>query len=493
MAHFGVHGVREVDRRGVSGQGYDFAFRREHVDFGRAKVFLERAQEFVGIRGFAGPVGELLNPFEVIDLGKLLIVFITLSIGLVRRAQGAAGLAVFLVFPVRGDAEFGAAVHVPSANLDFDRLATGAHHRGVQRLVHVELRHGDVVLESAGNRVPPRMHGTKRRIAVLNGVDDDAHTDQIVDVREIMAAHDHLLVDGEVILRASGDVCLDVLLVEILVDLRQNLLQVHIALAGSASHQHHDLVVDLRVEHLEAQFLELRLDGVHTESVGQRCVHVKGFTRLLLGGRGLHIAPGASVVYAVGELDHQGTHVAAHGHHEFANGFGLGGITHFKLTQLGNAIDQTGHGVAEFGAALIQRIVGVFHRVVQQAGCHHDRAHAQIRENLGNGQRVDDVRLARLAALGGVLDDGTPVGTVKNGQILIGVMGLAHLLDWIQRIERIGTDLTTQLTGGVLLAINLCHASHLPRHEVHCSREPEPCAFTCSPSLVPQPLLPSSP
>ena len=69
------------------------------------------------------------------------------------------------------------------------------------------------------------MHGTKRRIAVLNGVDDDAHTDQIVDVREIMAAHDHLLVDGEVILRASGDVCLDVLLVEILVDLRQNLLQ----------------------------------------------------------------------------------------------------------------------------------------------------------------------------------------------------------------------------------------------------------------------------
>ena len=180
-------------------------------------------------------------------------------------------------------------------------------------------------------------------------------------------------------------------------------------------------------------------------------------------------------MYAVGELDHQGTHVAAHGHHEFANGFGLGGITHFKLAELGNAIDQTGHGVAEFGAALIQRIVGVFHRVVQQAGCHHDRAHAQIRENLGNGQRVDDVRLARLAALGGVLDDSTPVGTVKNGQILIGVMGLAHLLDC------------------VLLAINLCHASHLPRHEVHCSREPEPCAFTCSPSLVPQPLLPSSP
>ena len=66
VAHFGVHGVREVDRRGVSGQGDDLALRREHVHFGRAEVFLERAQELVGIRGFAGPVGELLNPFEVI-------------------------------------------------------------------------------------------------------------------------------------------------------------------------------------------------------------------------------------------------------------------------------------------------------------------------------------------------------------------------------------------------------------------------------------------
>ena len=41
MTHFGVHGVREVDGRGMSGQGYDLAFRREHVDFGRAEILLE--------------------------------------------------------------------------------------------------------------------------------------------------------------------------------------------------------------------------------------------------------------------------------------------------------------------------------------------------------------------------------------------------------------------------------------------------------------------
>ena len=306
------------------------------------------------------------------------------------------------------------------------------------------------------------MHGTKRRIAVLNGIDYDTYTYQIVDVREIMATHDHLLVDGEVVLRASGDVCLDVLLVQILVDLGQNLLQIHIALTGPTSHQHHDLVVNLRVEHLEAQFLELRLDGVHTQTVGQRRIHVESFARLPLGGGGLHVSPSAGVVHTIGELDHQGAHVTAHGHHELADGFGLCGITHFELAQLGHTIDQSGHGITEFGTALIQRVVGVFHGVMQQTGRHHDRAHAQIGKNLGNGQWVDDVRLAGLAALSGMLDDGTPIGAVEDGQILSRVMSLAHLLDWFKRIKRISTDLASQLTGGILLAIDLRHASHLP-------------------------------
>ena len=363
---------------------------------------------------------------------------------------------------MRGDTEFGTTVHVPRTNLDFDRLTAGADHRGVQRLVHVELRHGDVILEPAGNRIPPRMHGTKRRIAVLNGIDDDTYTYQIVDVREIMATHDHLLVDGEVVLRASGDVRLDVLLVQILVDLGQNLLQIHIALTGPTSHQHHDLVVDLRIKHLEAQFLELRLDGVHTQTVGQRRIHVEGFARLLLGGGGLHVSPSAGVVHTVGQFDHQSAHVAAHGHHKLANGLSLCGITHFELAQLGHTIDQSGHGITEFGTALIQRVVGVFHGVMQQTGRHHDRAHAQIGKNLGDGQRVDDVRLAGLAALSGMLDDGTPIGAVEDGQILSRVMSLAHLLDWFKRIKRISTDLASQLTGGILLAIDLRHASHLP-------------------------------
>ena len=127
---FGVHGVGEVHRRGIGRQRDDLALRGEHVDLGRAQILLERAKELVRVRGLAGPIGELLDPFEVVGLAQLLVVVGTaLEIGFVGRAQGAARLPVLLVLPVRGDAEFRAPVHVPGADLDLDRLAARPHDR----------------------------------------------------------------------------------------------------------------------------------------------------------------------------------------------------------------------------------------------------------------------------------------------------------------------------------------------------------------------------
>ena len=265
--------------------------------------------------------------------------------------------------------------------------------------VHVELGHGDVVLEAPGHGAPTRVHGAERRIAVADRVDDDAHADQIVDVGEIMAPHDHLLIDREVVLRAAGHVRLDVLRVKILVDLGEDLREIHVALAGTPRDQHHDLVVDLRVQHLEAQFLKLGLDGVHTEPVGERRVHVKGFARFLLGAGRLDVPPCAGIVDTVGQLDDEHAHVAAHRDDHLADGLGLSGIAVFHLGELGDTVHQTGHRVAEFRAALVQRVVGVLDGVVQQTGGDHQRPHAQVGENLRHRKRVDDVRLAGFAAL----------------------------------------------------------------------------------------------
>ena len=80
---------------------------------------------------------------------------------------------------------------------------------------------------------------------------------------------------------------------------------------------------------------------------------------------------------------------------------------YFDLVELGDAVDEHRDLVAEVGAELVERVVGVLDRVVQQRGGHRRRADAEVGEDLRDRERVRDVRLAALAllALVGALGD----------------------------------------------------------------------------------------
>ena len=452
VAHLGVHGVGEVDRRGVRRQRDDLALGREHIHLRGAKVLLESAEELIRVRRLARPVRQLLDPLEVVRLAELLAgrgvrglqFLLALAVRVVRLAQRTPGLAVLLVLPMRGDAEFAAAVHLPRADLDFDGLAARPHDGRVQRLVHVELGHGDVILETPRHRAPARMHGAKRGIAVTDRIDDDAHAQQVVDVLELDAAHDHLLVDAVIVLRPAGDVGVDALRLEVLFDLVDDLLEIDLALAGAMLDEQHDLVVDLRLECLEAQFLQLGLDGVHAQAVGQGRIHVEGLAGLALGARGLDVAPCAGVVHAVGELDHEDAHVSAHGDDHLADRLGLRGLPHVHLRELGDAVHEPRDGVAEFLAALVERVIGVLHRVVEQSGGDDGGAHAQVGERLRDGEGVDDVGFAGFAPLRAVLLDGAHIGPAQYGKVDVGMVLAAHLPDGKQRVCGVGADLAAE-------------------------------------------------
>src|SRR3546814_15790664 len=58
----------------------------------------------------------------------------------------------------------------------------------------------------------------------------------------------------------------------------------------------HDLVVDLGVQGREGEVLELPLDGVHAEPVGQRGIDVEGLASLALLGLLLDVAQSSHVV-----------------------------------------------------------------------------------------------------------------------------------------------------------------------------------------------------
>ena len=186
------------------------------------------------------------------------------------QARSAGRGVVVLVVPVGGDAELGPAVHLLGADLHLERLALRPDHRGVQRLVEVELGHGDVVLEPPLHRLPRGVDRAQRGVAVLDRVDDDPDADQVEDVVELLALDDHLLVDAPQVLRATGDVGVDAQLLQPLAHVLEHLGQVDLALGRAGGHHVVDLGVALRVQRGEAQVLELLLDVLHAEAVGQR-------------------------------------------------------------------------------------------------------------------------------------------------------------------------------------------------------------------------------
>ena len=219
-------------------------------------------------------------------------------------------------------------------------LPPGPDDRRVQRLVHVELRHRDVVLEPSGDGVPPRVDDAERRVAVLDRIDQDADAHQVVDVVEADVPGDHLLVDRVVVLGTAGDLRVDLGLAQVGADVLDHFLQERLAPRRPVGHQADDLVEPLGVQGREGEVLELPLHRVHAEAVGERGEDLQGLpglALLLLPGQ---VAQRPHVVQPVGELDHQHPDVAGHRDHHLADGLRLGGLAVLDLVQLGDAVDQ---------------------------------------------------------------------------------------------------------------------------------------------------------
>ncbi len=290
----------------------------------------------------------------------------------------------------------------------------------VQRLVHVELRHRDVVLEPPRHGVPPRVQRAERRVAVPDAVHQDARADEVVDLREVVAAHDHLLVDRVVVLRPAGDGRLDLRAAQVGRDLLAHDGQVLLARRRALGDEVDDLVVHLGVQGLERQVLELPLDRVHAEAVGERRVDLEGLARLAPCRRRRHVLPGAGVVQAVGELDDEHADVARHGDDHLAHRLGLRRVAVRHLVELGHAVDEHGDLLAVLLGELRERVVGVLDRVVQQRGGERRPVEPELGEDRRDRDGVRDVRVAALAQLAAVGALGGLVGALDDAEVRAG-------------------------------------------------------------------------
>ena len=185
-----VHRIREVDRRRAARQVDDLALRRQHVDRVGEEALLERRQPLARVRDGVLPVEHLPQPRDLL---------------VERRVVAHAVPAAFLVAPVRGDAVLRVLVHLPRADLHLERLVAGPDDRRVQRPVVVGLRLRDVVVELARQRRPQVVHDAERRVAILHGVDEDAHGADVVQRVDARLLALHLAADAVDVLRPPGD------------------------------------------------------------------------------------------------------------------------------------------------------------------------------------------------------------------------------------------------------------------------------------------------
>jgi hypothetical protein len=179
----------------------------------------------------------------------------------------------------------------------------------------------------------------------------------------------------------------------------------------------------------EGEVLELPLDRVDAEPVGERRVDLEGLLRLLdlllLG----HGPERAHVVQPVGELDEDDPDVRGHRHHHLAVVLRLRLVTRLEgdLGELGDAVDEPGHLLAEAGLHFLERRARVLDRVVQQRCAQRGRVQPHAGADLRDADGMGDEVLARLAALIGVVLAGEHEGVehpvaVDDGRGLVGVL-----------------------------------------------------------------------
>jgi hypothetical protein len=109
-------------------------------------------QKFLGVLKIFLPLEQLPEPGKSLNVADL-------------------KLFPFFVAPVGRDTFLGNPMHFMGANLNLDPLAVRSNHARMQRLIHIELGQGDIVLETSGHRAPLGMHHAERFVTLALGID----------------------------------------------------------------------------------------------------------------------------------------------------------------------------------------------------------------------------------------------------------------------------------------------------------------------------------
>src|SRR5450755_804480 len=246
-------------------------------------------------------------------------------------------------------------MHFLGADLHLERNAVRAKERRMQRLVAVDARYRDVVLEAARHGLEYAVYPADRAVTGIDVRDDDAQSVDIHYFIEKRALAPHLLVDAVEMLLAPLHARRALVPQKGGLQLPLDLLQKLLLVAARPLQRPLEHAVALRIQRAKPEILELEFDVVQTQALGDGRIDVDGFARNRAPPRWHHRLDGAHVVRAVRELDEDDAQIAHHREQHLSEALRLGFLATFEfdLVELGDAVDELGHVCTEARRELV--------------------------------------------------------------------------------------------------------------------------------------------
>ena len=171
--------------------------------------------------------------------------------------------------------------------------------------------------------------------------------------------------------------------------------QKRLALLPQRIHLGRHLLIRIGVGIPERQVFELAAQLAHAQPMCQRSVDIQRLLGDLLLLFGLQVLQRPHIMKPVRQLDNHHANIGHHRQQHLANILGLVvlAIGKLDLVQLGDALDNVRHLVAELHRDLRRGDIRVLNRVMQQPRCNRRRIHPQLGQHLPDLKRMNDIRL----------------------------------------------------------------------------------------------------
>ena len=147
-----------------------------------------------------------------------------------------------------GDTVFRRLVHLVSTDLDLKGLSVGPDQRRMKRLIHIGLRHGDIILEPARDGLVHLVDNAQGAVAVFHRIHKDTHGKKVVDLIDGLVLIDHLFVYAEKMLDPSVHLGFDPGVVHVLLYLADDTVDEFFSFTFAESDLVHQIIVNLRFQ-----------------------------------------------------------------------------------------------------------------------------------------------------------------------------------------------------------------------------------------------------